>query len=99
MGNLSSLFAILAAMLSKISFALTLFRISEFRMRNVLCFIMVTVFLALGTSALMGWIQCTPIARIWDFSRKGTCWNPQVFVIQGIVAGGLLDLVFSVNSD
>jgi hypothetical protein len=92
LGNFSGLFAILAAMLSKISFAITLFRISEFRMRLVLCFVIITVFLALGTSALMAWIQCTPIARNWDYTVKGTCWNPRVYVIEGIVCGGLLKL-------
>lgn len=96
-GNFSSLFAILAAMLSKISFALTLFRISEFRMRLFLCFIIATVFLALGTSALFGWIQCTPIARNWDYTVKGTCWNPQVYVIEGVVSGGLWKLASLVN--
>ncbi|KAE9372547.1 hypothetical protein N431DRAFT_408830 [Stipitochalara longipes BDJ] len=98
LGNFSSLFAILAAMLSKISFALTLFRISEFRMRVVLCFIIGTVFMALGTSALMGWIQCTPIARNWDYTVKGTCWNPQVYVIEGMVSGaygGCMDMVLA----
>jgi hypothetical protein len=92
LGNFSGLFLIFAAMLSKISFAITLFRISEFRMRLILCFVIATVFLALGTSALMAWIQCTPIARNWDYTVKGTCWNPKVYVIERVVCGGLLKL-------
>jgi Fungal rhodopsin domain len=88
-GNFSGLFAILAAMLSKISFAITLFRISERRMRVVLCFVIATVFIALGCSALFAWIQCTPIARNWDYTVKGTCWNPRVYVTEGVISGGL----------
>jgi hypothetical protein len=90
-GNFSGLFAILAAMFSKISFALTLLRITESRIRILLWFIITSVGLALGGSALIAWIQCTPISRNWDFTVEGTCWNHQVYIAYGAAAGGLLD--------
>jgi hypothetical protein len=62
--NFAGLFAILAAMLSKISFALTLLRIGELRMRLMLYFIIITVFLVLGMAALFAWLQCASTAGI-----------------------------------
>ena len=64
LGNFSDLFVILAAMLSKISFALTLLRISEMRMRLVLYFIIITVFLALAIMAAFSWNHIAPTAGI-----------------------------------
>ena len=64
LGNVSGVFAILAAMLSKISFALTLLRISELRMRLVLYFIIITVFLALAIMAAFSWNHIAPTAGI-----------------------------------
>ena len=33
-----------------------------------------------------------PVARNWDSTIKGTCWNPRVYVMEGVVSGGLQDL-------
>ena len=56
------------------------------------------MFLSLGCSALILWIQCTPIARNWDFTVKGTCWDPKFYVIEGVVSGGLLELASCLTS-
>lgn len=90
-GNFSGLFAILAAIFSKISFALTLLRISNFRTRILLWFIIASVSLSLGGSALILWIQCTPLSKNWDFTAEGTCWNHQVYITYGVASGGLSD--------
>ncbi len=90
LGNFSGVSCVLAAIFSKISFALTLLRISESRIRALLWFVIVSVSLFLGGSILIQWIQCTPLKKNWDLAVKGTCWNPQIFVVYGIATGGWL---------
>jgi len=58
-GNFSGLFSIMAAIFSKISFALTPLCINKFRIRILLWFIIASVGLSLGDSILIVWIQCT----------------------------------------
>lgn len=69
-------FSIYAAILSKTSFALTLLRISEGWMKYLIWFIIVSINVSMGLSALFGWIQCSPVAKVWDITLPGTCWSP-----------------------
>ncbi|KAH8660774.1 putative integral membrane protein [Tricladium varicosporioides] len=97
-GNVSSLFSILAVIYSKTSFALTLLRIGKIKMHVLLWFIIFSVNISLGGSALMSWIQCTPLERNWNFMAEGKCWNPKVYVIYGVTAGvwsGCMDFVLA----
>ncbi|KAH8651954.1 hypothetical protein BGZ60DRAFT_361382, partial [Tricladium varicosporioides] len=97
-GLISSLFSLLAATYSKVSFALTLFRLSQYWMRVLLCFIIFSVHIALGGTALIGFIQCTPAARNWDFRIEGKCWNIEIFVTYSVVAGlysGCMDILLA----
>ncbi len=94
MGLISSVFSLLAAIYSKVSFALTVFRLSDYWMRVLLCFVIFSLHIALGGTALLSFIQCTPAARNWDSSVKGKCWNKTIFVTYAVAAGGRLDSAF-----
>jgi hypothetical protein len=91
MGLISSVFSLLAAIYSKVSFALTVFRLSDYWMRGLLCFVIFSLHIALGGTALLSFIQCTPAARNWDSSVEGKCWNKTIFVTYAVAAGGRLD--------
>jgi hypothetical protein len=91
--NLSGFFSTLAAAWSKTSFAITLLRISEGRIRTLIWFIIFTINVVLLFGALMLFVQCTPVERTWNPFIDGTCWNKKVFVVYNSTAAGSL-LVF-----
>ncbi|KAE9378867.1 hypothetical protein N431DRAFT_540615 [Stipitochalara longipes BDJ] len=98
LGLISSVFSLLAAIYSKVSFALTLFRLSNFGMRVLLCFIIFSVHIALGGTALISFIQCTPVARNWDYLVEGKCWDKNIFVTYAVAAGsysGCMDILLA----
>ncbi len=79
--NVAGTLSVLAAAWSKTSFALTLLRISDRWMKVVIWILLVSLNIVMGASALMVWIKCNPIAKMWDGSLPGTCWPQQVFII------------------
>ncbi|KAI6599137.1 hypothetical protein MCOR12_005109 [Pyricularia oryzae] len=80
MSNSSGFFSILAAMLSKTSFAITVLRISEGWTRRFVWFIIITINATLGFAALATYVQCTPTEKLWRPMLQGTCW-PKEFII------------------
>jgi hypothetical protein len=89
--NASGTLSLIAAVWSKTSFALTLLRLSDgcTWMRMVLWFIMITMNIAMGLSALFIYVQCTPIERSWNFFIPGTCWPISVLVNYDIFSAGM----------
>ncbi|CAK7216099.1 hypothetical protein SBRCBS47491_002717 [Sporothrix bragantina] len=71
-------FSILAAVWSKTSFAMTVLRISTGWMRWSIWFIIISVNLILGMSAILQWIRCMPIKKVFDGSVAGECWPQDV---------------------
>ncbi|PVH72184.1 hypothetical protein DL98DRAFT_470755 [Cadophora sp. DSE1049] len=85
----AGLFSVLAAGLSKTSFAATLLRLMPGLWQRIgLWFIIVSIYLAMGLSGIFLYIQCTPVARVWDRTIPGTCWPPGRQTMLGIMAGG-----------
>ena len=80
--------SILAASWSKVSFALSLLRISSGRVRVMVLVIIVTTNLVFGALGLMQWIQCWPVARSWDSKTPGKCWPSYIFQGYGAFASG-----------
>ena len=78
--NIAGMFSILAAMLSKTSFALTLLRISQPWMKKVIWVMIITLNVVMGVSALIQWVHCMPIKKSWDFGVEGTCWPNHIVV-------------------
>jgi len=87
-GNITGTFSILAATWSKTSFALTLLRLMQGKMRVFLWFIIVTVNVFMGLNALFMWIRCTPVQKTWNPYAYGTCWDPLVYPNYGMFAAG-----------
>lgn len=72
--------SILAAMWSKISFAITLLRITKGRPRALLWFIIASVTLVLSASATIHWIQCWPLDALWLSRNRSECLPRKVIV-------------------
>jgi hypothetical protein len=87
-------FAIASVIMSKTSFGITLLRFTEGKTRWFILFVVISMNIVTWPSALFLWIQCDPVAKGWNQTLPGTCWNPRVNVVYGIITGvysGLAD--------
>jgi hypothetical protein len=50
--------------------------------------VIVSVNLFLGLSALFTYVQCRPIARLWDSTVPGSCWPSKVIVTYNSFSSG-----------
>ncbi|OTB04629.1 hypothetical protein M426DRAFT_261904 [Hypoxylon sp. CI-4A] len=92
-----SLFFI-AAIWSKTSFAITLYRIAGPRLKIVLRVIMVSMNGATCVSVILRWLQCHPTRLIWDSSVGGTCWDRNLilgFTIFAAAYSAFMDFVLA----
>lgn len=91
-------FSIMASSWSKVSFAVTLLRISDGWIRQFLWAAIVLCNLFFGLAALFWWVSCKPLEKAWTPIVAGTCWNPwvQVYVAIAVSAfSGVLDICFA----
>ena len=65
--------SILATLWSKTSFAITLLRISNGWVKVLIWFIIIATNMVFGASATIQWVQCWPVAKLWDPSVLGSC--------------------------
>lgn len=93
--NITGVCSITAAAWSKTSFAITLLRFTDRRKRFFVWFIIVTVNVFLGLSAIFIYAQCTPIKRLWDSSVEGSCWPSSVIVSYNTFSSGKLALLIA----
>jgi hypothetical protein len=70
--------------LSKISFGITLLRLTAGKLRWFVWFCIVTLFIFMIPSALFTWIQCHPVAKAWDPTVEGVCWPAYITINYGI---------------
>lgn len=88
LGNVSASAAIFAAVWSKTSFGITLLRIAEGKlMRSAIWCIIVSMNLLMSVHAVMPWIQCDPVSKTWNRDEPGSCWDPRINIVYGMVAG------------
>lgn len=73
-----------ASTFSKISFGITLLRLTTGPIRSFVWFCVITLFLTMLPSAFITWIQCTPTAKAWNPTLEGTCWDATITVNYGI---------------
>lgn len=73
-----------ASTFSKISFGITLLRLTTGKIRWSVWFSVLTLFLFMLPSAFITWIQCTPTARAWNPAIEGHCWDATYTVNYGI---------------
>ncbi|KAI0459064.1 hypothetical protein F5B21DRAFT_338097 [Xylaria acuta] len=71
---ISGLFSIMAAAISKTSFALTLLRISNGWVKCAVWFAILTVNVVMGLSIIFTWVQCTPVEKNFNIFIPGSCW-------------------------
>ncbi|KAI0186637.1 hypothetical protein EV127DRAFT_167226 [Xylaria flabelliformis] len=77
---ISGLFSLLAAAISKTSFALTLLRISNGWVKCVVWFAIVTVNAVVGLSIIFNWVQCTPVEKNFYIFIPGSCWPRETLI-------------------
>lgn len=87
-GNLTGTFSILAATWSKTSFALTLLRLMQGRLKVLLWVIIVSINIFMGLNALFMWVRCTPVQKTWNPFAPGTCWEDHIYPNYGMFAAG-----------
>jgi hypothetical protein len=80
--------SIIPISLSKTSFAVTLLRFGDGRLRTLLWFIIISMNILFGLNGSFIFARCSPIASCWDHSISGTCWPSAVDESFGIIAGG-----------
>lgn len=83
-GSVAASISCFASTFSKISFGVTLLRLTAGKIRWTVWFCVVTLFIFMLPSAFIIWIQCTPTAKAWDPTLEGHCWNPVYTVNYGI---------------
>ncbi|KAL6706705.1 hypothetical protein ACN47E_005247 [Coniothyrium glycines] len=72
-----------ASTLSKISFGVTLLRLTSGPTRWFVWFCITTLFLIMLPSAFITYIRCTPLEKAWNPSVEGTCWPTRSLVGYG----------------
>jgi hypothetical protein len=73
-----------ASTFSKISFGVTLLRLTSGYLRWFVWFCIASLFLIMLPSALATWVQCTPMEKAWNDTIPGTCWDSSRAVDYGI---------------
>lgn len=93
--SISGLFSILAAVISKTSFALTLLRISGGWVKCTVWFAIFTINAVMGLSIVFNWVQCTPVEKIFNAFVPGSCWPRQTLIQYNVFAAGTCFLQWS----
>lgn len=83
-GQIGLTFVAIAITLSKISFALTLLRLTEGWWRYLVWFTIVTMALLCIPAAVLPWIQCRPFEKGLDDSIPGECFDKNISIEYGI---------------
>ncbi|CEI62252.1 hypothetical protein FVEN_g10252 [Fusarium venenatum] len=74
-------FGIIATTTSKTSFAITLYRIAtNVWMKYFLIFVIITINVSMNLVWIFGLAKCSPLARVFDKSVPGTCWDPKALL-------------------
>ncbi|OTA95538.1 hypothetical protein M434DRAFT_28863 [Hypoxylon sp. CO27-5] len=93
-----SLYAISSAW-SKTSFGISLLRVSTPRLRIVIWFLMITTNIFMYNSAVLGWVMCRPVTKLWRSSVDGVCWSTgltlPIYMFFNIYSG-FVDFVFAI---
>lgn len=84
-------FAIISAVWSKTSFAITLLRLlrnTDTWTKAIVWCIIISMNVAMGLSALFIWIACMPIEKLWNPFIQGTCYPLDGLVNYNIFSAG-----------
>ncbi|KAL1893490.1 hypothetical protein Sste5346_006318 [Sporothrix stenoceras] len=92
-------FVVTAAVWSKTSFAITVYRLSSPKVKWALIFIVVSMNLAMGLGCVFSWVTCRPIRKAWDPAVEGTCWSIQTLNKYSLFSSsysGVMDVVLAI---
>ena len=73
LGNISGTFAILAAVWSKTSFAVTLLRVTQGWTKLAVWLAIISMNVAMHLTAVVLWTNCSPVEKAWNFLIEGSC--------------------------
>ncbi|KAK3317516.1 hypothetical protein B0T19DRAFT_405206 [Cercophora scortea] len=85
--NVGASVGILAVVWSKTSFAITLLRLTEGKLKAFVWFVIAAMNVVMILEAIIVWVQCTPVSKTWDPSVPGVCWNTHAVNVYGVLAG------------
>lgn len=91
--NVAGSFSATAAIWSKTSFAFTMLRVTEGYLRWLVWFIIISMNIAMGLTALLLWLRCNPVEKTWKPFGPGTCWDINILVRYDIFSAGQSRLV------
>ena len=86
--NVAGSLGITAAILSKTSFAFTIWRLSDGWMRYMVVGLIISMNMAMGVSALLPWVQCRPLNKAWNPLLPGECNDAHPIIYYNIFSGG-----------
>ncbi|KAI0828418.1 hypothetical protein F5Y06DRAFT_302273 [Hypoxylon sp. FL0890] len=84
---------------SKTSFAITLLRIATPRLRIVIWFLMITMNIFMYTTAVLGFVACSPMEKQWGQAVEGECWPTEIMLPIAMffnVYSGFMDFVLAI---
>ncbi|ORY61555.1 uncharacterized protein BCR38DRAFT_476275 [Pseudomassariella vexata] len=96
--SFAGFFMIVGAAWSKTSFAITLLRISSGWVKFLIWFIIVSVNVILGFSALFTWVRCWPLEKNWHPNVDGTCIPFRNIIFYNVFTAGFsgaMDIVLA----
>ena len=70
--------SLLAGVLAKTSFAITMLHISDGWTRSVILIVTVIMNLAVVVNVFVIWFRCLPPSKVWDFTAPGVCLDQRV---------------------
>ncbi|KAK5651124.1 hypothetical protein OQA88_13263 [Cercophora sp. LCS_1] len=86
--NVRATLTVTAIAWTKTAFALTMLRLTDGWIKTALWFIIITMNIALGITALLFWIPCTPVQKSWTPTiQEGSCWDPTIVIHYNIFSG------------
>ncbi|KAK1749435.1 hypothetical protein QBC47DRAFT_418920 [Echria macrotheca] len=91
---------ICASVWSKTSFALTIVRLTDGWLRRLIWVVIVLVNVFMAFTALINFIHCSPLDKVWDLTGAvpGTCWPIEVIInydIFSAVFSGAVDIALA----
>ena len=86
--NAAGSLTFVAALWSKTSFALTLLRLTEGWVKWLIWYIILSMNIFMGLSAMFNWIQCDPIDKAWLHTKPGKCWDPSIVPNYNLFSNG-----------
>ncbi|KAM7197916.1 hypothetical protein V8F20_006364 [Naviculisporaceae sp. PSN 640] len=98
--SVAGTFSICSSVWSKTSFALTILRLTDGWLRKAIWAIIITMNLFMAGTALINYIRCSPLDKLWDFTGAvpGTCWPMDVvnkYNTFSAVYSGLVDITLA----